>query len=78
MTSMTSTDVPMTVPMITDTPTKGINIMLLQEALARSRMREAQQAALEHRMARQLTAGRYWQRLAEWSTRRAQRARSAL
>lgn len=71
---MISTAVPTTV----DQPMKGDNVMLLQEALARSRMREAQQAARDHRQARQLTAGRNWQRLARWSARRAARARSAL
>ena len=62
----------------TDQQTKGSTTMLLEEALARSRMREAQQAARAHRQARQLTAGRGWQRLSRWSARRAQRARSAL
>ena len=57
---------------------KGSNAMLLEEALARSRMREAQQAARDHRQARELTAGRNWQRLSRWSARRAQQARSSL
>jgi len=74
MTRMTSTAVPTTV----DKPMKGTNVMLLEEALARSRMREAQQAAREHRRARQVTAGRNWQRLARWSARRAERARAGL
>jgi len=71
---MTSIAVPTTV----DQQTKGSNIMLLEEALARSRMREAQQAAHDHRQARQFTAGRNWQRLARWSARRAERARTGL
>jgi hypothetical protein len=66
------------VPMTTDTPTKGANLMLLHEALARIRMREAEQAAREHRMARQLTAGRTLLRLAQWLARRAERARFTL
>ena len=74
MTRMTSTAVTTTV----DKPMKGTNVMLLEEALARSRMREAQQAAREHRRARQVTAGRNWQRLARWSARRAERARAGL
>lgn len=56
------------------TTPKGTNAMLLQEALARTRMREAEQAARDHRQARQLTAGRNWRRLARWSARRAERA----
>ena len=57
-----------------DRTMKGSNVMLLQEALARTRMREAEQAAHEHRQARQITAGRNWRRLARWSARRAERA----
>ncbi|HEY3261487.1 MAG TPA: hypothetical protein VGJ95_14670 [Pseudonocardiaceae bacterium] len=72
MTRKISTDAPVTV----DQPMKGTTTMLLHEALARSRMREAQQAARDHRMARQITAGRNWQRLARWSARRAEKARS--
>jgi len=52
--------------------------MLPNEAITDTRMREAVAAAREHRMARQLTAGRNWQRLAGWSARRAIRARHRL
>ena len=45
--------------------------MLLHEALARSRMREADQAAREYALVRALTAGRRWQMLARYAQRRA-------
>ena len=50
--------------------------MLIHEALARSRQREAERAAAAYRRARRLTAGRSWSRLAAWAARRADRARS--
>lgn len=74
---MTSIDV-LTRTDLTDHTPKGSNAMLLQEALARSRMREAEQAARQHRLARQLTAGRNWRRLARWSADRAARATAGL
>jgi hypothetical protein len=45
--------------------------MLLHEALARSRMREAEQAAREYALVRALTAGRRWRMLARYAQRRA-------
>jgi len=45
--------------------------MLLHEALARSRMREAEQAAREYALVRALTAGRRWRMLARYANRRA-------
>jgi hypothetical protein len=45
--------------------------MLLHEALARSRMREAEQAAREYTLVRALTAGRRWRMLARYAQRRA-------
>jgi putative heme iron utilization protein len=51
-------------------------VMLLHEALARSRQREAEQAAREHALARHLSAGRLWDRLAGFAARRAVRARA--
>ena len=45
--------------------------MLLHEALARSRMREAEQAAREYALVRALTAGRRWRMLARYAKRRA-------
>jgi hypothetical protein len=45
--------------------------MLLHEALARSRMREAEQAARDYALVRALTAGRRWRMLARYADRRA-------
>ena len=45
--------------------------MLLHEALARSRMREAEQAAREYALVRALTAGRRWRMLARYAQQRA-------
>lgn len=56
----------------------GGTITLLEEALARSRMREAERTARQYRQARRLVAGRNWQRLASWTARRAANARAAL
>jgi hypothetical protein len=53
---------------------KGSDDMLVHEALARMRMREAEQAAREYRQARRLASARKWQRLAKWAARRAERA----
>jgi hypothetical protein len=52
--------------------------MLLYEALARSRQREAEEAARRYRLARSLVAGRRWARLAAFASRRADRARAAV
>ena len=51
--------------------------MLIHEALARSRQREAERAAADYRRARRLTAGRLWSRLAAWAARRGDRAHTA-
>jgi hypothetical protein len=45
--------------------------MLLHEALARSRMREAEQVAREYALVRALTAGRRWRMLARYAQQRA-------
>ena len=50
--------------------------MLLHEALARSRQREAEQAARDYALARRLTAGRRWASLAGFAARRAELARA--
>jgi hypothetical protein len=55
---------------------KGTSPMLLQEELARARMRESQRVAAEMRMARRLSSARRWERLASWTSRRAARAAS--
>jgi hypothetical protein len=67
-----------TVQTIIDHPVKDTNVMLIEEALARSRMREAEQAAQEYRQARRLAAARTWQRLAQWAANQAARASDEL
>jgi len=57
---------------------EGPTDMLLQENLARSRMREAEQAARARRLVRHLSAARRWTRLSQWAARRADRATAAL
>jgi hypothetical protein len=52
--------------------------MLLYEALARSRQREALEAARRYRLARGLVAGRRWAWLAAFASRRAALARRAV
>ncbi len=53
-------------------------LMLLHEALARSRQQEAEQAAREFALARSFTAGRRWALLARFAARRAARARATV
>ncbi|MDN5915658.1 MAG: hypothetical protein L0I76_11210 [Pseudonocardia sp.] len=55
----------------TDHRTEGAQ-MLIHEALARSRQREAELEARQYRRARELTAGRRWAQLAARAQRRAQ------
>ena len=70
-----STATAVTSPTTTPTTTRPVrlegSVMLLHEALARSRMREAEQAAREHALVRALTAGRRWRMLARYAERRA-------
>lgn len=65
----------------TPSPTRPVQnegtAMLLHEALARSRMREAEQAAREYALVRALTAGRRWRMLARYAQRRAAKAAAA-
>ncbi|GAA4559671.1 hypothetical protein [Pseudonocardia xishanensis] len=56
---------------------QGSTMLLMNEALARSRQHDAERAAYEHRLARSLSAGRSWARLARYCARRAERARAA-
>jgi len=56
---------------------QGSAMLLMNEALARSRQHDAERAAYEHRLARRLSAGRTWARLARYAARRAERARAA-
>jgi hypothetical protein len=58
------------------TDREGTAMLLIDEALARSRQREAEQAAREHALARRIVAGRGWARLAAFAARRAERARA--
>jgi hypothetical protein len=57
---------------------EGPGMLLLNEALARSRQQEAEQAAREYALARSLVAGRRWARLAAFAARRAEKARLAV
>ncbi|HEY2205247.1 MAG TPA: hypothetical protein VGH99_12325 [Pseudonocardia sp.] len=54
------------------------HLMLLYEALARSRVRNAEEAARRLRLARRVVAARRWQRLARYASARAERARRAV
>ncbi|GAA1843357.1 hypothetical protein GCM10009836_23410 [Pseudonocardia ailaonensis] len=54
---------------------QGTAMLLMNEALARSRHREAEEVARDHRVARRLAAERRWSRLAAYADRRARRAR---
>ncbi len=54
---------------------EGPGMLLMDEALARSRSRGAEQAARDHAIVRQLVAGRRWAWLADFAARRAARAR---
>jgi hypothetical protein len=60
------------------TISKGTNTMLLYEDLARSRMREAEQAASKLRLVRRLTAAKRWNRVSNWAAKRASRIASSL
>ena len=50
---------------------EGTVMLLIHEALARSRMREAEQAAREYALVRALSEGRRWRTLARYAERRA-------
>jgi hypothetical protein len=56
----------------------GAVMLLMQEDLARARMRESQSSAAEWRLARRLVSARRWSRLAQWAARRAAEANRAL
>ena len=51
---------------------------MMQEDLARTRMRESQRVAAEQRLARRLTSAKRWGRLANWAARHAAEANNAL
>jgi hypothetical protein len=63
---------------MTDSYYPNGTVMLMQEDLARARMRESQRAAAQWRMARRLTSARRWNRLARWAARHAAEANSSL
>lgn len=56
----------------------GADMYLMQEELARARMRESQRAAEHERRARRLVSARRWGRLAKWAARHAEEAQSGL
>jgi hypothetical protein len=56
----------------------GVHTMLLYEDLARSRMREAEQAASRLRLVRRLTAAKRWNRVSKWAAARAARVDASL
>ncbi|GGS44477.1 MULTISPECIES: hypothetical protein [Actinokineospora] len=53
---------------------EGSTQMLIYEHLARSRMREAEQAARKHRLVRGLLRARRWERVSHWAAQRAESA----
>ncbi len=57
---------------------RSAEMLLLNENLARARMREAEAEAAEARLARRLVAARRWQRRAEHAARRARLAAAAV
>lgn len=76
-TTYTTQMIPMAQPMATELP-NGMQTMLLNENLARSRSRQAEREAHQRRLVRRLAAARRWNRLAEWASRRSERAVEAL
>lgn len=57
------------------TTIRGVRQMLFYEALARERIREAEEEARRWRIVRRLAARRRWARLARYAAERAERAR---
>lgn len=64
--------------MTTDFHPKGSKTMLMDENLARERMREAERAANHARLVRRLGSAKRWDRLSAWAARRAKRANDLL
>ncbi len=56
------------------TPIGSITMLSMYEAMARERMRDAQQSAAERRLSARLKSERIWQRLARLAARREARA----
>jgi hypothetical protein len=65
-------------PMTDEYYPNGAVMLLMQEDLARARMRESQRSAAEWRLARRLSSARRWTRLADWAGRHASAANRAL
>jgi hypothetical protein len=76
MNDLTTRPAPAAAPRLPASDREGSTMWLLHEALARSRQHEAQEAARRFALARRLTAGRRWARLAGFAARRAARARA--
>lgn len=64
-------------PNLDDFTPQGSTQMLMYEHLARSRMREAEQAARKHRLVRGLIRTRRWERVSTWAAQRARVAQLA-
>lgn len=63
----------LTTPKLDDDYTpRGNTQMLIYEHLARSRMREAEQAARKHRLVRGIIRTRRWARVSTWAAQRAE------
>ena len=58
-------------PKLDDFIPQGSTQMLIYEHLARSRMREAEQAARKHRLVRGLVRTKRWERVSTWAAQRA-------
>jgi hypothetical protein len=65
-------------PMTDEYYPNGAVMLLMQEDLARARMRESQRTAADWRLARRLTSARRWNRLANWAGRHAAAANREL
>lgn len=63
---------------VLDKTAKGTTEMLMEEALARARMREAEEAAHQYRLARRVASARSWRRFAGWAAKRAAKASANL
>jgi hypothetical protein len=62
-------------PIDAGTTPLGGQSMWMYEALVRSRLQETEQQLRRQRMVRELTAGRFWRRVARFADRRAELAR---
>lgn len=58
--------------------TQGTSLMLLEEDLARTRMRDSETFAEHQRLAHRLVVANRWRRLSGWAQQRAARSARAL